>query len=159
MNVVPAFPLLEEPGEWSELTLLAATVALEAESEPPEGQLAVAFVTMNRVRGGWGSVHHVILGVDGHAYNDGRPFEAYSCWNDDYQAKARARLAALGSAAWAWKPAAAALWGLTDDPSLGATFYLNPDLTRKIRPQHDLPSWFDARKVTAVIGRHTFVRA
>jgi len=31
----PTFPLLEEPGAWEELMLLAGTILLEAEGEPP----------------------------------------------------------------------------------------------------------------------------
>lgn len=156
-TTVPRFPLLEEPGWWDELTLLAATVALEAEGEAAEGQLAVACVVMNRVRA-WGrTLHQVILGPDGQAYDDGTPFEAWSCWNDDYRIQARARLDALGAFPPAWRAAAAALWQLTDDPSHGATFYLNVELTKKIRAG-TLPAWFDPAKVTAVIGRHTFLR-
>ena len=157
--IVPRFPLLDEPGFWDDLTLLSATVALEAEGEPPEGQLAVAYVAVNRSRAWTLDLPGVLLGPDRRAYGDGRPFEPYSCWNDDYRPRASARLAALGSFPPAWKAAAAALWGLVEDPTKGATFYLNPDLTRKIRPNHDLPSWFDPSKVTAVIGRHTFLRA
>lgn len=158
-SAVPRFPLLEEPGWWDELTLLAATVALEAAGEPAEGQLAVAYVAMNRVRAWERPLHQVILGPDGQAYDDGRPYEAWSCWNDSERIRARARLTTLGAFPPAWRAAAASLWQLADDPSGGATFYLNVALTRKIRPAHDLPSWFDAAKVTVVIGRHTFVKA
>lgn len=156
--IVPRFPLLDEPGEWDELTLLAATVALEAQGEPPKGQVAVAWVAMNRVRGWSKTLHQVLLGPESRAYGDGKPYEPYSCWNDDYKQRAQARLSDMGAFAPAWSAAASALWQLGEDPSKGATFYLNPDLTRKIRPKHDLPSWFDPEKVTVVIARHTFLK-
>jgi spore germination cell wall hydrolase CwlJ-like protein len=151
------FPLIGEPGEWDELTLLAATVALEAEAEPPEGQLAVAWVAKNRDQAWNLTLHQVLLGPEGKAYGDGKSYEPYSCWNDDYRMRAQTRLSALGAYEPAWKAAAAAQWHLQADPSNGATFYLNPDLTRRIRGG-SLPTWFDERKVTAVIGRHTFLR-
>ena len=157
--IVPAFPLLGEPGEFDELTLLSATVFLEAEGEPAPGPEAVAHVVMNRHRGWKLSVPQVILGKDGRAYDDGRAFEVFSCWNDDYRRRAEARLgAARDEAVFAWKAAAGALWTLTADPTLGADHYLNVELTRKIRPDHGLPSWYDPAKVTVVLGRHTFLR-
>lgn len=157
----PRFPLLEEPGTWDRLTLLAATVALEAEGEPEDGQLAVAFVATNRARLWTMSLHAVILGPDQRAYDDARAFEAFSCWNDDYRVRAGARLATLGAFEPAWRAAARALWPrdfIADDPSRGATYYLNVPLTRKLRPARDLPAWFDAAKVTVMLGQHTFLR-
>jgi hypothetical protein len=54
------------------------------------------------------------------------------------------------------------------DPVKGATMYLNVEETRRLRGDGTLPPWaadptdatkVDARLVTAVIGRHTFLRA
>lgn len=170
MASVPAFPVLTEPGEWDELTLLAATAFLEAEGEPPEGQCGVLWTALNRLDRRWASTfHQVILGKDGRAYGDGKPFEVYSCWNDDYRERARARLAAATPerAASAWRAAAGVLWRLIADPTDGAVFYLNVEATRKSRTKHDLPAWaadpadptkVNAAKVLAVLGRHTFMR-
>jgi spore germination cell wall hydrolase CwlJ-like protein len=158
-----------DPGDWDELTLLAATVFLEAEGEPAEGQLAVAHVVMNRIAL-WRlpDVHTVILGPDRRAWGDQRPFEVFSCWNDDYRQRAEARLAAARDqqSEPAWRAAAAAFWHYSSDPSNGATFYLREDLTRTIRGG-TLPSWaadphdptkLNEQRITARIGRHVFLR-
>lgn len=151
------------PEMWPGLTLLAATVFLEAESEPEPGQLAVAFNPCNRARyHGW-ELHKAILGPDGKAYDDGRPWEAYSCWNDDYRGQARNRLAGMFDPTWIYfyRLAAAAYWRFLPDPSNGAYFYLNPVLTKQIRPSHDLPDWWtiDADPASEInLGRHAFRR-
>ena len=157
-KLVPEFPLLGEPGNWNVLTLVAATVLLESEGEPFEGQLGVAWTIRRRSidwKLGW---HKAILGSDGVAYGDGHDFEIYSCWNSDYKSRAQARLSAAADAAseLAWRAAAAALWELLPDPIQGATHYLNIPVTKKIRGG-TLPSWYSEHKVTATIGRHTFL--
>ena len=157
---VPPFPLVSDPGDWPELVLVAATVLLEAEGEPESGQMAVAHVISNRAEAGESPVRTVILGPDGRAWGDGRDYEPFSCWNQDAEARARARLASAPetSAARAWKAAAAGYWRLTPDPSHGAFFYLNVELTRRLRGG-TLPDWFREEKVTTAYGRHTFMRA
>jgi hypothetical protein len=151
------------PEMWPGLTLLAATVFLETDGEPDLGQLAVAFNPCNRARlNGW-ELHKVILGPDGKAYDDGRPYEPYSAWNDDYRNAARDRLLRITDSRWEhfYKMAAMAWWRLCPDPSDGAFFYLNPELTKRIRPSHDLPSWWEIDADPAseiVIGDHAFRR-
>ena len=166
--VVPRFPLLEEPGEWDDLTLTVATVFLEAEGEPEDGQIAVGFVIGTRMRAHGVTARQVILGPDGKAYGDGHPWEAFSCWGDDYKDRARARLAAAANAAWAWKAAASGLFGLGPDPSKGSYFYLNVAVTKKGRGDGTLPAWaalpgdatkINETKVLAVLGRHHFLKA
>lgn len=166
MRRVPPFPLLGEPGDWDRLTLLAGTIRLEAEGEPEAGQLGVGYVVMNRVIFWKLDLHAVILGPDRRAYQDNKPFEPFSCWNSDYQPMAEARLAGAGEAAEsAWRAAAAALWHLLPDPTHGAIFYLNVDLTKRLR-HGTLPDWaadphdptlVHANKVKVVLGRHTFL--
>lgn len=148
MRTVPAFPLLGEPDQWDALTLLAATVFLEAEGESDDGKVAVAWVAANRASAANQSLQAVLMAP-----------AQFSCWNADYRPMAEARLAGGGAVEEAcWRAAAAAMWRLTADPTQGATFYLNPELTKKIRKKHDLPPWYDAAKVTARIGRHEFLR-
>lgn len=165
LRVVPAFPLIAEPGDLDRLTLLAETIYLEASGEPDDGKLGVGYVVVNRGE----DVHAVILGKDRKAYDDSRPYEAWSCWNDNERVRAQARLAtAAGPALEAsWRAAAAALWRLLPDPTSGATFYLNVPLTLKIR-DGTLPAWatdptdptrVDESKVLAVLGRHHFLKA
>lgn len=147
-RTVPAFPLLAAPEQWDALTLLAATIFLEAEGESDEGKVAIGWVAANRADLWKQTLAEVLLAPS-----------QFSCWNSDYRPMADARLAAGGQAEEAcWRAAAAALWRLVSDPTHGGTHYLNPDLTRRIRKKHDLPPWYDPAKVTATIGRHEFLR-
>lgn len=167
-RLVPPFPLIGDPGTWDALTLLASTVFLEGESEPCEGQLGIAYVVRRRAldwKQGW---HGAILGGDHIAYEDNKPFEPFSCWGDDYRARAYARLSSISDAAAneCWRAAAGAFWALLPDPTHGAAFYLNVSATLKLR-NGSLPSWAadptdptrpDPAKVTTVIGRHHFLK-
>ena len=165
--IVPPFPSLGEPGEWPTLILTAATVFLEAEAEPWDGVLGVAWCVRRRAldwKLGW---HAALLGPEGLAYDDGKDFEPFSCWNTDYRPRALARLSTATPEATelSWKAAAAALWDLLPDPVNGAASYLNVPVTLRIRGGN-LPAWAadprDASKVNqdkvrAVVGRHVFL--
>ena len=167
--LVPPFPLLGEPGTWDALTLVAATCFLEAQGEPTEGILGVAWVIRRRAvewKAGW---HGAILGPEGRAYEDGKPFEPFSCWGDDYRVRAQARLSTASGLPVAeahWRAAASVLWALLPDPVSGASFYLNPAVTKQGRGG-TFPAWaadpvdpttLNEAKVTARIGRHVFLR-
>ena len=149
MDRVPRFPLIQPIEQWDELTLLAANVFCEAEGEPDEGKVAVAWVVRVRADRRKKSVHEVIL----------QPYQ-FSWLNMDYRLKAEARLAAanVDTAERCWRAAAGALWRFLPDPTDGSDHYLNVELTKKIRPKHDLPEWFDTQKIVAVIGNHTFLK-
>ena len=142
-----------------DLTLVASTVYLEGAGEPEAGQLGVAWVIRNLMDRLTRSARQVILGVDGVVDADGRAWEVFSCWNDDYRSQRTARLIAPDPVVWerCWRAAAGALWRMLPDPTDGATHYLNVELTRKIRPRHDLPSWYDEARVTVRIAQHTFL--
>lgn len=168
---VPQFPLTD-PGGWDEFTLLAGTIFLEAEGEPDEGKLAVGYVILRRVEVDRRAIHQVILGPEGRAWGDGKPWEAWSCWNDDYRPRAEARLASADGprVEAAWRAAAAALWGLAWNPAPNAYFYLNPAVTLRSSPDHRFPVWaadpadptgqtLNTAKVVAVIEHHTFMLA
>lgn len=158
MSILPAPPRPDAAGA-DDLTLYAATVFLEGESEPDEGKLAVAWVIRNRMDAQKRLARQIILGVDGLVDGDGRPYEAFSCWNDDYRKQRTARFMSPDLIMWdrCWRAAVAAYWRLIPDPTKGATFYLNPTLTRQQRPLHDLPSWYAAQRVTLRVGRHEYL--
>lgn len=160
MSLFPAFPQ-GEPGTWPELSLYAATVLLEAEGEPELGKLAVAWVIRSRMDQQRAPIQTVILGKDQLAQGDGKPYEAFSCWNDDYVAMRVARLANPDPVITeiCWRVTCAAFWKLVPDPTHGATFYLNPELTRQIRLDHKLPSWYDPKRVKLRVGHHEFLIA
>lgn len=162
MSWCPRVDPASEPGTWPGLALTAATIFLEGEAEPAAGRVAIAWVIRNRadrLPAEADVAHRVILGPDRVAAGDGKPWEAFSCWNDDYVAQRRKRLTAPAAGVWelCWRAAAGAWWRLLPDPTGGATFYLNVELTLKIRPDKTLPKWFDPARVTATIGAHTFL--
>lgn len=143
---------------------------LEAEGEPVEGMNGVAWTVRNRVDQWRITFQQAILGPEGKAYGDGRPFEPYSCWGDEYRTRAEARLASVDPlvAEKAWRAAAGALWRLVPSPVEDATHYLNAPLTIRTRPDHRLPEWaadpkaptrVRSDKLVALIGRHHFLRA
>lgn len=132
---LPRVPQLDD------LLLLAATVKQEAEGEPWEGQLGVAWVIMNRAVRRGRSIADVVF--DPHDF---------SAWNTD--SPTRLRLDDIEPEVWAgcYKAACAAYFALVPDPTRGADHYLNPEAVVR------LPSWYDPAKVTARIGRHKFLR-
>ncbi len=145
------------PSHWPALTLCAATVLLEAEGESEQGQLAVAWVIRTRVD------RHPMLERDPEADLLRAVILApkqFSCWNESGRLQALERLKFANSRTWeaCWKAAVSAWWRLVPDPTQGATNYLNVELTRQGRPQHDLPPWVDMNRMTVVIGAHTFLR-
>ena len=159
---IPSY--LDEPGNYSEVELLATTVYLEASGEPWLGKLAVAYNPCNRaVINSW-TIHKAILGPDEKAYSDGRPYEIYSCWNDNERelTKKRTENIQFNLFSWSacWNAAESAYTKTEPDPSHGAYFYLNEEVTRKLRGGK-LPGWWDTDTDAASevkIGRHTFRR-
>jgi len=143
--MTPILPMFDD------LTLIAATVLMEAGNQSFEGKVAVAWVIMNR--DAWSQspgVDDVILA----------PWQ-FSAWNTDNRARASLQDTMRNQPAlWSecMKAAAAALWAFVPDPTHGAVMYLNPVVTRKLRGG-TLPDWYDAAKVTAVIGDHEFLRS
>lgn len=136
-------PLLDD------LTLMAGTILMEAGGETFDGKVAVAWVIMNRDKR---AAHP---GIDEIVW---APYQ-FSAWNTDAQARAHLQATMLSNPSlWneCMKAAAAAIWSFLPDPTHGATMYLNPVLTKQIRGG-TLPDWYDASKVTAVIGAHEFL--
>lgn len=119
----------------NELWWLAETVRLEAGGEHETGQLAVACVIVTRSHKKVFSIRETVLA----------PLQ-FSCWNGNSAPRQRDEFQ------WScWQAACAAYFSLATDPSKGATHYLRTDLDPK-------PAWYDPSRVTATIGRHTFLR-
>jgi spore germination cell wall hydrolase CwlJ-like protein len=125
-----------------ELYFLMVTVAMEASGEPLEGKIAVAFVICGR---GDSTIDSCMR-----AYQ-------FSSWNTESPTRMNLDVLNEKSMKECYKAACAAYFGLVDDPSKGATHYLNEEMIRKSRGGK-LPGWFDEKKVTARIGNHTFLR-
>jgi len=126
-----------------ELYLTVLTVVMEAGSEPFEGQVAVAYViTHNRK----GSIPDILF----------RSYQ-FSCWNTDSATRLNLDIIPEITLMQAYKATVAAYFKLLEDPGKGATHYLNEEMTRRMRGG-TLPGWFDEAKVTARIGRHTFLK-
>jgi spore germination cell wall hydrolase CwlJ-like protein len=135
----PPIPKNLEPLTYDDLTLWALTVLLEAEGEPDEGKLAVAWVIRNRMDAHQRGAREIILAP-----------KQFSCWNPDYIGQRKARLTAPDPKLLerCWRAAAAAAWRLTPDPTGGSKHYYNPALAN--------PEW--ARGAASVaIGRHVFL--
>lgn len=135
-----------------ELIVVAQTVLGEAEGEPVEGKVAVAWVIRNR--------------VDSPQFPDTsakvclQPMQ-FSCWNSG---SPRLRVmsnpkAYVSEESWTecFLAAMEAMFRLKGDPTGGANHYLNLDVTRRIN-HGKLPGWYKESAVTAQIGPHTFLR-
>ena len=127
------------------LQLIADTVFLEAEGEGYEGQLAVAYVIMNRVHKRRRSVDRIIL----------QKYQ-FSCWNDDYIRMANQRIDRANKTVYAecMKAAVSAFFKLAEDPTNGADHYLNQNVVMSI--QGKLPSWVFKLQYKTQIGDHWF---
>lgn len=128
---------------FDDLTMLAATVWGEARGESFDGRLAVAWVVINRSKLSGLSITEVVL----------QPYQ-FSMWNTSDPNRRKIARINPNDDSWyqAYRAAAAAFFNLRDDPTQGATHYLNP----RVLPR--LPSWYDPAKVVARIGNHEFLR-
>lgn len=119
------------------LNLMAFTIVMEAGAEPYLGQLGVAWAIHNRP----GSITDVI-------------FQAYqfSAWNTKSPTRMNLDVVPTEQLRSCYKAACSAYYELSDDPTNGATHYLNPEAVSA------LPDWYDESKITARINRHVFLR-
>lgn len=131
--------------------LLADVVDKEASGEPFEGKVAVASVVLNRAadpRKRWpDDITGVVM----------QPSQ-FSCY-DFKDPNSIKRPKPANKVAWrgfldSCSAAAAALSG--DDPTMGANHYLN--VATRLKTHGSMPDWYDAEKVTVIIGRHTFLK-
>ena len=113
-----------------------ATIILEAQGEPFNGQVAVGEVIRNRVSKRWSTPRRVCLAP-----------KQFSCWNQTAWFEERLRLVSKSVhevAIDAWAKSA------TSDLTHGATHYFNPRLAK--------PSWARKMVKTVTIGSHEFYR-
>ncbi len=143
---MPAFPAPIDPKLWDDLTVMAATVYLEAEGELDKGKLAVAWVIRNRADQKLISVRDVCLA----------PWQ-FSCWNVEYRAQADERLINAHNRKSSWWAACAAFWRMIPDPTNGANHYLNVEVV--MESEGHLPKWAEKGTGKFQIGAHTFMRA
>jgi Cell Wall Hydrolase len=122
---------------------LIKTIVFEASGEPESGKAAVAFVILNRERSGrWGdNIEEVVTQPWQFEPWMTRRREIEKLSRDDPRYQSAARIADT------------VLSGQMEDPTAGATHFLNPVIVRQ-RRGGSLPSW--ARGEGQPIGRHTF---
>lgn len=125
-----------------ELVCLTRNIYFEARGESREGQLAVAYVTLNRV--GKSEFADTICGVVEQENVFG--VAQFSWMSDgksdrpkDHEAYAQAMLVAID-----------ALLGTKPDPTNGATYFYNPASAK--------PTWARVFAETAVIDNHRFMK-
>jgi len=152
----PGFVLPRPPDD---LAWLALTVRMEAGGEAWAGKLAVAYVIVHRAQRTKASIADTVL----------KPWQ-FSAWNT--QEATRGLLDTIPPELWThcYAAACAAAFGLVEDPSKGATHYLNPVATATLRQAKRLtpyPAWatdptdprqLDEAKITARIDHHVFLR-
>lgn len=131
----------------SALDWIAMTVKMEAEGEAYVGKLAVACAIVNRMQANRASASDVVL----------RAFQ-FSAWNTKEPTRMRLDDYETNHAVWAdsYKAAAAALFELVDDPTRGATSYLNPTTTTAEQRRN---AGYRRENVRAEIGAHHFFMA
>jgi hypothetical protein len=122
---------------------LIRTIVFEASGEPEKGKAAVAFVIINRERSGrWGdNIEKVVTQPWQFEPWMTRRREIEKLSHDDPRYQSAASIADI------------VLSGQMEDPTAGATHFLNPVIVRQ-RRGGSLPSW--ARGEGQPIGRHTF---
>lgn len=120
-----------------ELVCLSNNIYHEARGESQAGQIAVGYVTLNRVEkpNFGGTICEVV--------HDKGQFS----WTEDGKSDAiKNREAYVRS----MRIAINVIQGIEPDPTQGATYFYNPNIAQ--------PKWSRAFTVSAVIGRHKFMR-
>lgn len=142
------FLLLSQPAQAAKkhtmaysVQIAAATIAMEASGEGQDGQLAVAFVLINRLKTGrWGSTLASVALAR----------KQFSCWNEDDPN--RLRMAGMKNADPAILAAEKALDLASSggsDPTHGATHYYSITMSEP-------PEWASQATFLVQIGNHRF---
>ncbi len=138
-----------------DVELLSVTVAMEAANQSDRGMLGVAHAIVNRCRAQAQSVPDVVFAA--HQFSSWTTGSVTLRWLDTLPPAILWRCR---------RAAAAAYYELVPDPTHGAEFYLNPELTKKLRGDGTLPPWardprdptkLDDRRVTMREGTHVWM--
>ena len=146
---LPEYKVYESPDEMSELEILARTIEAEAALEPYKGKIAVGATIANRAESGsYGKdIRGVIL-----RRGQFSPWNSWTGYAKGEQGKDMMRLRASEDS---YKAANAILTGNYEDPTDGATHYVNEKVSK--------PAWLGAMKGrkrgTVTIGNHLFGNA
>jgi spore germination cell wall hydrolase CwlJ-like protein len=146
---VPEYRVYESPDEMSDVEILARTIEAEARGESYKGKIAVGATIANRAAAGsYGE------GIKGVILKEGQfsPWNSYTGYAKGEQGKDMMK---LKPSEGAYKAAMSILSGKYEDPTGGATHYVNESVSK--------PDWLDDMKGrqrgTKSIGRHTFGNA
>ena len=147
---VPKYKVYNNPDEMSELEILARTIEAEAALEPYKGKIAVGATIANRASSG--SYGKDIMGVIL------RPAQ-FSPWNK-YTGAAKGQqgkdMMKLRASEDSYKAANDILTGNYDDPTNGATHYVNESIAQG---QNWIAVMKNRKKGTVTIGNHLFGNA
>lgn len=149
----------EAPKEGSEnLEELARTIYGEARGDGEEGMRAVAHVIQNRI-------NHPNKKLFGEGVRGvTRQPNQFSLWNNLKSDTAKNALKATEKDELyksALKIAGEVLEGKSESPVGSSLYYLNPEKTREIRKDKDLPSWwknYQKDRRTVKLGKHEFIK-
>jgi spore germination cell wall hydrolase CwlJ-like protein len=124
-----------KPSDFTEITCIAHGVYHESRGEPYEGQLAVAYVIVNRARDTSFPPHACDVIYQKHQFTDitkTKPNLYSKAWNQAIVA------------------AQAAYYGLEPDPTKGSKFFYAPKVIKK-------PRWANKPIFEVQIGQHKFI--
>lgn len=146
---IPEYKVYNNPDEMSELEILARTIEAEARGEAYEGKIAVGATIANRAASG--SYGKDIRGV---ILRRGQ-FSPWNSWTGYAKGEQGKDMMKLKASEDSYKAANAILTGNYEDPTDGATHYVNEKVSK--------PAWLGAMKGrkrgTVTIGNHLFGNA
>lgn len=143
---VPEYKVYDSPNEMSDLEILARTIEAEAGVEGYDGKLAVGAVIANRAASGrhGKDIKGVIL-----KKGQFSPWNSYTGYAKGEQGKDMLKLKPTKAS---YAAAQSILMGDYEDPTDGATHYVNPEIST--------PDWFGAlkrsKRGTVAVGSHLF---
>ena len=146
---VPEYRVYESPDEMSDVEILARTIEAETRGEPYKGKIAVGATIANRAAAGsYGE------GLKGVILKKGQ-FSPWNSYTGGAEGEQGQDMMKIKPSKDSYKAAMSILAGKYEDPTGGATHYLNESVSQ--------PDWLDDMKGrqrgTKKIGRHTFGNA